>query len=583
MMKNAAFKLSTIVLAWGLAFGQGAYKVRLQANPDHLSAGQSGRLVLEMQLSEGYHVSTPDKGLFVVEPEPSEGIVFGKAEYPSGVMDTFGLVYKGKIQVKTSFKILESAPTGVRKLAIKATIQQCGESQGVCYPPEEVRVEARLTVATTEETSMPASGNNQKKDIAGRVSDALKKGSFTAFLLVFLGGLLTSFTPCVYPMIPITIAVIGAQASGKKRGGFILSLFYVLGIALTFSGLGMIAAKTGALFGSVMNHPIFTVIIASIFFIMGLSMLGAFVIQMPSAFASKLRVKKRQGFVGAFLTGILAGLVVSSCISPLLVVILTWVAKKGSLLLGFGLLFSFALGLGVLFIVIGTFSGALRLLPKSGLWMELIERGFGILLVTLAIVFLKPILSPFLYTCLWAAYLVFVGTFLGAFTPLDKDGGSRQKISKAVAVLLVIVGGILLFIALNGRFQKTEAVTGGKAVAVKNERISWIFSESDAFQQSQIKGKPILIDFFAEWCAACRELDEKTWPDSSVRRIVSGFVPLKMDMTEKNKYSAETQKKYGILGMPTVVVWNADGRELGRFSGFKPPKEVTQFLRKYVH
>jgi thiol:disulfide interchange protein DsbD len=257
------------------------------------------------------------------------------------------------------------------------------------------------------------------------------------------------------------------------------------------------------------------------------------------------------------------------------------VAKKGSLLLGFGLLFSFALGLGVLFIVIGTFSGALRALPKSGLWMKLIERGFGILLVTLAVVFMKPVVSPFVYACLWAVYLVFCGMFLGAFTPLDKESSGRRKISKAAAVLLVMIGGILLFQAFTARHQKPAPKTAAKADSASAEGIPWISSETEAFQNAGAVGKYVLIDFFAEWCAACCELDEKTWPAATVQKAASGFIPLRMDMTGKNIQNTEIQKRYKILGMPTVIITDSQGKEIDRFTGYKSPKEVSEFLRKH--
>jgi thiol:disulfide interchange protein DsbD len=583
MIKRAGIYVSIalLMLTRTEVFGQGAYQIELKAFPDTLSPGRSGSLNVTVKLTEGYHVSAPDNGLFSVEPETVKDIVFGTPIYPEGVKEKFGLVYRGTILVLIPFTVQPKAGTGTHALAAKVTIQQCGESRGVCYPPEDVRVETRVLIGEADKANIPTSAEGGGKDISGRVADALEKGSITAFLLVFLGGLLTSFTPCVYPMIPITIAVIGAQASGKKLSGLVLSLFYVLGIGMTFSSLGMIAAKTGSLFGSAMNHPILKVLISVIFFLMGLSMLGAFVMQLPPALAARLRAKKRKGYIGAFFTGLVAGLVVSPCISPLLVVILAWVAKKGSLLLGFGLLFSFAMGLGVLFIVIGTFSGALRALPKSGLWMEQIERGFGILLVTLAVVFMKPVVSPFVYACLWAVTLVFYGTFLGAFTPLDKESSGRRKISKAAAVLLVMIGGILLFQAFTAWSQKPAPKTAAKADSASAEGLSWISSETEAFKKASAAGKYVLIDFFAEWCAACRELDEKTWPDATVQKAAAGFIPLRLDMTGKNIQNMEIQKRYKILGMPTVIITDSKGKEIDRFTGYKSPKEVSGFMRKH--
>jgi thioredoxin:protein disulfide reductase len=579
---------STAAAFWlvqAAVLGQGAYQIHLNAEPDTVSAGQAGSLDVEVLLSEGYHVTAPGSGLFSVEPEPAEGIEFEAPRYPQGEKDKFGEVYKGAVHVLIPFKAVEAAAAGARVLSARVTIQQCGESQGVCYPPEDVRVETRLIVREGRPTaSEPEAAGG--RDIAGRVSDALSKGSATAFLLVFLGGLLTGFTPCVYPMIPITIAVIGAQSSGKKLGGFVLSLFYVLGIGVTFSMLGMIAAQTGSLFGSAMNHPILKVVISVIFLVMGLSMLGAFVMQMPPSLAARFRGRKRKGFFGAFITGLVAGLIVSPCISPLLVVILAWVAKSGSLPLGFGLLFTFAMGLGVLFVIIGTFSGALRALPKSGFWMEWIERGFGILLVTLAVVFIRPVVSPFLYACLWAVTLVFFGTFSGAFTPLVRESGGRQKTAKAVSVLLVMTGGIVLFQAFAGQRPaggaKNRVInSGSETAAPEASAIPWKFSEAEAFETAKATGRSVLIDFYAEWCAACRELDEKTWPDANVQKAAAGFVPLRMDMTAKNERNAGIQKKYHIIGMPTVILADSRGKEIDRFTGYQSPKGVAEFLRKH--
>jgi thiol:disulfide interchange protein DsbD len=583
-MRIGISRILLLPLFWtAAAFGQGAYQVRMTANPASVPPGGKGTLTVEIELSEGYHVTAHGEGLFSVAPDSVPGIAFSEPKYPEGVPDKFGKVYKGLVRVEIPFEVLNNAPEGERTLSAVVTVQQCGESQGVCYPPEDVRTDSKLTISkSVSEDTGEAGPIEGKKDIAGRVSDALEKGSWTALLLVFLGGLLTSFTPCVYPMIPITMAVIGGQATGRRWSGFVLSLFYVLGISITFSALGMAAAKTGSLFGSLMNHPAVTVFIAALFLAMGLSMLGAFTMQMPPSIASKLRGKKKRGFLGAFLTGIVSGLIVSPCISPLLVVILAWVAKKGSLLLGFGLLFSFAWGLGVLFVLIGTFSGALKALPKTGLWMELIERGFGILLVTLALVFVRPLLSPFLYACLWAVYLVVLGTFLGAFIPTDKSDTPRSKILKAAAVLLVLTGAILLDSAITGRTGRTVPVSGLGQETASFSGPAWLDSEEAAFAQAKSAGLPVLVDFAADWCAACHELDEKTWPDASVLAALKGFVPLRLDMTQNNDTVKALQKKYGIVGMPTVMVLSPDGKELGRFSGFKPAAETVKFLEVHA-
>lgn len=332
-----------------------------------------------------------------------------------------------------------------------------------------------------------------------------------------------------------------------------------------------------ALFGSFTQHSVVIILIASIFFFMGLSLLGAYVIQMPASLAAKFQGKKRRGFFGAFLTGLLAGLVASPCISPILVVILTWVAKSASTILGVGLLFTFALGLGVLFILIGTFSGILKNLPKSGGWMEMVERGFGILLVSIAIIFIRPLLSVFSYQMVWAAFLIILGTFMGAFTPLEKEATSRTKIGKALGVIVILIGASLLFFGMG---QKSGWTSVPKVDKKHQELVSWIPDDDEGFRQSERFQKPILIDFYAAWCAACKELDEKTWPNDEVRVLMDQYVLVKLDLTKNDEMAKAYKERYHIIGMPTVILFDINQNEIARFEGYKPPEEVIPFLQK---
>ncbi|HEX9934287.1 MAG TPA: cytochrome c biogenesis protein CcdA, partial [bacterium] len=358
--------------------------VRLQGqlNPPGLSQGGKGNWTILAEIAPDIHLSDAASGFFSVHPRPDDYVTFGGPIYPKGIEKPYGSIYRGKVSVTIPISLHVSAPIGERTLTAEVRIQPCGEKNGICYSPETMRVSSKLVILAGIGQSLDLQAETgTDESMAGRLRLALERGSILAFFLVFLGGLLTSLTPCVYPMIPITLAVIGAQASGSRMKGFVLSLFYVLGIAVTFSGLGVAAAKSGSLFGTVAQHSVVQVVLALVFFLMGLSLLGVFVLQIPASLAGKIRGKKRTGYLGALLTGLLAGLVVSPCIGPVLVVILAWVAKTGNAFLGFSLLFSFALGLGVLFILIGTFSGVLKNLPKAGVWTEHIETVFGVLLV----------------------------------------------------------------------------------------------------------------------------------------------------------------------------------------------------------
>jgi len=213
---------------------------------------------------------------------------------------------------------------------------------------------------------------------------SLKEISPLSYLLVFLGGILASFTPCVYPLIPVTVGYIGASSATSKEKAFLLSLFYVLGIAVTYSLLGAVAALTGALFGKISTNPWTYLVAGNIFFLLGLSMLGVFDLALPGFLQGNAVVNKRRGLAGAFLVGLAAGLIISPCLTPALGAVLTYVGSKQNLFFGITLLFTFAFGMGTLLILVGTFSGIAASMPKSGKWMNIIKKLFGIILIICA-------------------------------------------------------------------------------------------------------------------------------------------------------------------------------------------------------
>ncbi|MBN2030448.1 thioredoxin family protein [bacterium] len=578
-MKKLALWLVFKLFGIGILWSQGVDPVELSMEVVPKTVEINGKGVVEIicAIASHYHISDTTYGLFKVIPQTSEGIRFSPVEYPVGEKGDLGNYYRDSVTVRMPFVVNRETSEGNRIIEVDVTYQACSEDGEICYLPKTQRLMAELTVLAFAPEDQ--GGFTEETGMVNSLSRALEKGSIIAFLLVFIGGILTSLTPCVYPMIPITIAVIGAQAGGGKLRGFVLSLFYVLGIAATFSVLGILAAQTGTLFGSYTQHPVVIIMIASIFFLMGLSLLGVFVLQMPPTIASKLK-GNRKGFLGAWVTGLLAGFIVSPCISPLLIVILTWVAKSGSVLLGFGLLFSFALGLGVLFVLIGTFSGVIKNFPRSGSWMAVIERGFGILLVTLSLVYLEPLLPVLVYHGLWALLLVILGTFIGAFSQLEGEADWKKKMGKALGILLIIAGGSLVF-SLFFRFFNPGIFSSEHIVRSIEEEPFWISSDEAGFQQARLEGKVVVMDFYADWCAACRELDEKTWTDERVLFELSKFVPIKLDLTRNDELTASYQDRYQIIGLPTVIFFSPSEEELGRFGGFKSPEEILPDLLKY--
>ncbi len=461
---------------------------------------------------------------------------------------------------------IEPSPAGGEPAPEEAWLAQApsGESQGA--PADEGDAASGEPVGLQE-------------GLAAKLRGALARGSWIAFLLVFFAGFLTSFTPCVYPMIPITIGFVAGRSRGRLSG-FILSLFFVLGIAIVYSTLGLVAALSGGVFGTALQSTPTLIVISAVFLLMGISMLGAFDLTLPSSFQTKLQSKRQGGWLGAILMGGVTGLVASPCVGPVLVVLLTWVAQVARPFYGFSLLFVFALGLGLLFLVIGTFVGAIQALPRAGAWMETVKHWFGWIFLILAVYYIRLLLGPNLTTILYGAILALVAAQIGAFTPLQAEASKGAVWRKGIGVVVLTVGILLLAHGILSHYGWRAGVPTADRGLSAGESVAWRSDESTALAEARAAGKPVLLDFTAEWCAACHELDRETWSDQDVIKELAGFVALKLDMTKRSETTASLGERWGVSGLPTVIVLDAAGNEVERFFGFRTPEQVLPLLRR---
>ncbi|OGG46345.1 MAG: cytochrome C biogenesis protein, partial [Candidatus Handelsmanbacteria bacterium RIFCSPLOWO2_12_FULL_64_10] len=375
---------------------------------------------------------------------------------------------------------------------------------------------------------------------------------------------------CVYPLIPITIGIFGARGARRPIERLTLSLIYVLGIAAMYSGLGLAAASTGAVFGQVLTNPWVIGGVATIFALFGASMLGAFEIQLPAGLQARLSQVGGKGYGGAFAMGLVGGIIAAPCTGPALGAVLTYVATTRDLAFGFWLLFVFALGMGVLFLVIGTFSGAMAALPRSGAWMEGVKSALGIVMLAAALFYLKDV-ATFLKAALsrstgylaTAGGLVLLGLLLGAVHRSFHDASTGARLRKGLGVIFCVVGVYTI----------AGALTAPASVAGPD----WVRDEAAGLAQARQAGRPAMIDFYADWCAACVELDRYTYSDPKVRERLRAFVSVKVDFTKESEATRALQKKYRLVGLPTVVFVDGRGNELPdkRLTGFAPP---GQFL-----
>ena len=400
-------------------------------------------------------------------------------------------------------------------------------------------------------------------------SQALERGPLAAMAAAWLGGILVSLTPCVYPMVAVTVSVFGARQAKSRLEGVVLSLAFVAGIVAMFVPLGVAAGLTGSLFGAALQNRWVITAISVLFIAMAASMFGAFEFALPSSLTNRLATMGGIGPRGAFVLGLVSGLVASPCTGPVLTGILAFIAKTRSVALGAGSMAAFAIGLGLPFFLVGAFAVQL---PKSGRWMVHVKSLFGIVLLVVAIYFLGnafpalPRLVPAGLTGLSLAVVAVVaGILLGAVHRDFSSDGRAGKLSKAIGVLLVTFGGFACA-ALVTRPSSTLAW----------EHVPYPEARARALQQA----RPLLVDFGAAWCGACKELDKLTFSQPSVSEEASRFIALKVDATnDEDPLVAATIRQLNVMGLPTVIVFDSQGREAKRFTDFVTADVMSAALR----
>jgi thiol:disulfide interchange protein DsbD len=399
-------------------------------------------------------------------------------------------------------------------------------------------------------------------------AESLARGPFYAAITAFLGGLFVCLTPCVYPMIAVTVSIFGARQSRSRLHAMGLSTAFVLGIAAMFTPLGVVAGYTGSLFGSVLSNPWVLAFIALVFLALAASMFGAFEFALPSWLSNRLAELGGIGYGGAFLIGLVSGVIAAPCTGPVLTGILLWIGKTKSAGLGAGALFAFSLGLGLPFWLVGTFAVGL---PKSGPWMVAVKSVFGIVLATAALYFLKGALPLLAHLArpdpafgILAGALLLAGVGLGA-VHLTFEQGTIARVRKGVGIVASVAGLFLIV----GWLEAPRA------------KLSWEPSETAARSRAESERRPMLLDFTAEWCAACNELSRITFADPKVMTEASRFVAVKVDATHEDDPSIDLIKdRYGVVGLPTVILVGSDGRERTRFTEFVPPDRFLRSIRE---
>jgi len=584
--------LLATALAWPGAAGAGLFDsplnqaadeppaatVSLRLLSEDLPAGGQAQLGILYHVPDGTHMTTTFRAL---EFGGMPTAVFGQAVFPPPVKAEIPY-YRGDVMAVVPATL--PADPGTYTVDVEAEYQLCKEGDAaLCFPPAKATASLALVVVAADPPADAAAVDDAATDggsLQDRLERALASGSWLAFLMVFLGGVLASLTPCVFPMIPITISFIGMNAQGNPVKGFVMSLWYVLGIALVYSTLGLMAAAGGAAFGQATQTPVFMGAVAAVIFAMALSMAGLYDIQLPSGLTSRIG-GGRTGFLGPLLMGMAMGLIAAPCVGPVIVVLLSWVATTGSLFLGFWLLFTFAMGMGMLFIVLGTFGG---MLPPGG-WMVTVKHVFAIVLYALSLWFLRTWLPAWVPPLVFGLALMLSVSAWGAFNPLPADAGARAGLNKGIMRFLWIAGMALALIGGLRGFAPGLLPTGDAAPTSEETALhepDWLWDETAGFEEAAASGKPLMMDFWAEWCAACIELDHKSYNQDEILRLAQSFVAVKMDMTKRSSENDATRERHRVVGMPTVIFFDSQGNELERFSGFKNAADLSAIMERVL-
>ncbi|HNQ04318.1 MAG TPA: protein-disulfide reductase DsbD [Thiobacillaceae bacterium] len=470
---------------------------------------------------------------------------------------------------------LAGLPADARYVRLSATYQGCNEPRGICYPPQDVELEVDLTATPVVATGRPdqaASPVATDTSEAGRITQMLHGRSFWVVIVSFFGfGLLLSLTPCVFPMIPILSGIIVGGGSGvTKARGFSLSLAYVLGMATTYAIIGIFAGLSGTLISNALQNPWALGAGAAIFVALALSMFGFYDLQMPGFLQSRLtetsnRIKGGH-LGGVFIMGVLSALIVGPCVAAPLAGALLYISQTGDVVLGGVSLFFLALGMGVPLLALGLSAGAL--LPRAGAWMEAVKQFFGVTLLALAIWLISPLLSSVTNMLLWAALLIISAMYLHALEPLAVNAKGFARFWKGVGIVILVTGVSLLLGALGGSrdsLQPLAVFQGGAGSTVTTtskltfQRVKDL-EELDAAVASA-RGKPVMLDFYADWCVSCIEMERFTFTDARVQERLRDVVLLQADVTGNTADDKALLARFKLFGPPGIIFFDAEGRE----------------------
>ncbi|WP_310451486.1 protein-disulfide reductase DsbD [Sulfuritalea sp.] len=540
------------------------------------------------QITDQYYMYR-DKFKFALD-----GGKLGPPVFPPGKMkddEIFGKVEVYRKEVKILLPVEASGP-----VTLKAVSQGCWDG-GICYPPITQEAKLDLAAAGSAVAPAPTSGAADAAvagDETSKIAGLFKGDNLALILLSFFGfGLLLSLTPCVFPMIPILSGIIVNHGHAVTHlRAFVLSLAYVLGMAVTYAAIGVAAGLSGTLLSAALQNAWVLGGFALVFVVLSLSMFGFYELQLPAALQSRVsNTANRQGgsLPAIALMGALSALIVGPCVAAPLAGALLYIAQTGDAALGGTALFVMSLGMGAPLLLVGAFSRSL--LPKSGPWMDGVTKFFGVVMLATALWLVSPVIPLWLQMLGWALLLMIPAIYLHALDPLPPQAHGWQRLGKGLGVVLLLSGAAMLMGVLGGArdpLQPLGFLRGGgvaaEAPAPTFERVASVERLDARLAEAKAAGRPVMLDFYADWCVSCKEMERFTFAEPKVAARLKQFLLLQADVTANSPDDAALLKRFGLFGPPGIIFFDAGGRELVdlRIIGFQSAEKFLPTLERVL-
>jgi thiol:disulfide interchange protein DsbD len=543
------------------------------------------------EVLEGYYLYKDKISVRVL----SDNVQLGKLDLPAGKIkfdEFFGESEVYFDDVFATLPLARATPESMQ-LELEVNFQGCAEG-GLCYPPTTRVVATTLPEATAvtdlaalPERSAPISEQAKLAQVITQSSIWVTIGVF------FLAGLGLAFTPCVLPMVPILSGIIAGEGDNVSPSrGFFLAFTYVMGMALVYTAAGVAAAAAGLQLQATFNQPWVLVLFSGLFVLLAIGMFGAFDLQMPSSIQSKLATvsgnQKSGTAIGAFVMGALSALVVTACVAPALIAALTVMAQSGDMVRGGTALFAMSLGMGAPLLAVGAAQG--QLLPKAGPWMVAVKGAFGFMFLGLAVWMLSRILPGGVTLALWAILVFMSGVFMGGLTSLGPDSSIAQKLGKGFGLLAILYGLLLFLGSLSGGtnpLKPLASVSFGGAMTAQEkhlefQRIKTVADLDREIAAAAAAGQTAMLDFYADWCVSCIEMEEYTFTDPGVQAALANAVVLQADVTANDEQDQELLQRFGVFGPPTIIFFGTDGQQRHGYEvvGFMKAKDFADHVNQ---